>query len=124
MLITWKVNVYTCAEIYLIINNVQKFNNHTKPTSKYLECWSCDKEANTANAGHGLVTFIDVDTGFQDFFKPLMDGYIHIIDINLLNHHQSESKLLLLELLFIRTSPKSIRKCYKRSSKQYLKRAY
>ena len=71
MLITWKVNVYTCAEIYLIINNVQKFNNHTKPTSKYLECWSCDKEANTAKAGHGLVTFIDVDTGFQDFFKPL-----------------------------------------------------
>ena len=62
MLITWKVNVYTCAEIYLIINNVQKFNNHTKPTSKYLECWSCDKEANIAKAGHGLVTFIDVDT--------------------------------------------------------------
>ena len=54
MLITWKVNIYTCAEIYLTVDNVQKFNNHIKPTSKYLECWSCDKEANTGKAWYGV----------------------------------------------------------------------
>jgi hypothetical protein len=75
----WEFDVITFAEIFIdqpTANTLNGFNN----SETYLRKASSDNKYN-GTQGPSLITYVNRYMGFNKYFKVVMNGYIHAIDI-------------------------------------------
>ena len=93
-----KFNILTMAEPLLTKKEVKYHNDNIPMNSKYIELWSLDEEKGSdcknRTVGHGLVTFLHINTGYKDYLKIICSGYIHAISLPTANELNSQTILI------------------------------